>query len=112
MMTASGPNRSVANGGMRQAHYLSSSISCVELVRRHRAHHALVVDEQHRRIAAGAHAFAFLQRERAIGGGFAETDAELLLQVLGAVVAPGSAHGRLVQTVSLCLPTGLRLYML
>ncbi len=54
----------------------------VDLLASHRAAHALVVDEQHGCVAAGAHAFAFPQREGAIRRRLAEADAELLLQVL------------------------------
>ena len=46
----------------------------------------MVVHQQHRRIAARAEALAFLQGELAVGGGFAEVDAELLLQILGGAV--------------------------
>ena len=50
----------------------------VELVRVHPAAHSFVVDEQHRRVAAGTETLAFLERDRAVGGGFAEVDTELL----------------------------------
>ena len=60
----------------------------VELVRIHPAAHVLVVDEQHRRVAAGAHALAFLQRNGAVGRGFAEADAEPFLQVRGGLGRP------------------------
>ena len=49
----------------------------------HEALHALVIDEQHRGIAAGAKTLALLQRELAVGRGLAKADAEPLLQVFG-----------------------------
>src|SRR6478672_5846836 len=53
----------------------------VELVVAHEAAHGAVVDQHHRRIGAGAEAFALLQREQAVGRGAAHLDAQLLLQV-------------------------------
>ena len=64
------------------------------------------------RIAAGAHALAFLEREPAVLRRLAEADAEP--SPSGAPPRPSppdSAHGRLVQTVSLKRPVGLRSYI-
>ena len=54
----------------------------VDLFGAHQAAHPLVVDEQHRRVAAGAEALAFLQRDEAVRRRFAEADAELRLEML------------------------------
>ncbi|OMP13027.1 hypothetical protein COLO4_02409 [Corchorus olitorius] len=59
----------------------------VELLVAHEAAHVGVVDDHDRCITARAHAFAFLQREVAVGGGLVETDAQLLLQVVGSTFA-------------------------
>src|SRR5512147_1866915 len=61
----------------------------VEPLVAHEAFHALVVDQQHRRVATGAEALAFLQRELAVSTGFPETDAEPALEVLCRVVCAG-----------------------
>ena len=79
----------------------------VERGRRHPDAHALVVDQQHRRVAAGAHALAFLEREaRRRAWSRRSRRPSFALQVPAAAVAPCSAHGRLVQTVSLKRPVG------
>ena len=102
-------------GGERrdgQAHYLNSSISWSSLSGVIAHAHALVVDEQHRRVAAGAHALAFLQREARRRPWFRRSRCRA--SASGARrrrSRPCSAHGRLVQIVSLCLPTGFRSYM-
>src|SRR4051812_3138240 len=53
----------------------------IELVRTHGARHAFIVDEQNRRLTARAKTLRFLEREGAIRRGFAEADAQLLLQM-------------------------------
>jgi hypothetical protein len=83
----------------------------VDLVGRHQAAHPLVVDEEHRRVAARAEALALLQRHEAVRRRLAEADAELGLEVLRGLDASCRAHGRLVQIVILYLPTGWVLYI-
>ena len=72
-----------------------------------------VVDQHHRRIGAGAQAFAGLHGEHAVGGGAVGLDAELAGTGARSAVSPSrNWHGRLVQTLSLKRPTGCWLYML
>src|SRR5690606_18557596 len=66
----------------------------VELLGAHEAALPLVVHEQHRRVAAGALAFAFLQREQAVGRGLVVADAQLLLEVLPGLGAVAQRAGQ------------------
>ena len=54
----------------------------------------MVVEQHHRGVAAGAHAFAFDQGEFAVGGGFAVADAEFFLQVLTGIDAAAQGAGQ------------------
>ena len=78
----------------------------------HEAFHALVVDQQHRRVAAGAEALALLQRELAVGRGLAEVDAEPLLQMLGRPVRARQRARQVGADRQLAAAGGCRLYML
>ncbi len=56
----------------------------VELRVVHEAEHLAVVDQHHRRVGAGAQAFALLHREQAVGGRAALFHAEAAAQVVRA----------------------------
>ena len=58
------------------------------------------------------HAFAFHQRELAVGGGFLPVDAQLALEVIADAFAVAQGTGKFVQTEILFLPTGLTSNML
>ena len=53
-----------------------------------------LVEQHHRGVAAGAHAFAFDQGEFAVGGGFAVADAEFFLQVFAGIDAAAQGAGQ------------------
>ena len=48
----------------------------------HETAHVTIVDQQHRRIGTGTHAFTGLQSEATIGGGLPRFNAQLLTEVL------------------------------
>ena len=72
------------HGQAHQSRLLRAAASSLSGVIAHSI--CLLLCRKHRRIAARAHALAFLQREAAVGRGLVEADAELLLQVLARLV--------------------------
>ena len=78
----------------------------VDLFGRHPAAHAVVVHQQHRRIATGAHALALLEVNLPSAVVSLKSIPSFVLDVIGRMDATGSAQGRLVHTVILCFPTG------
>src|SRR5690606_17585722 len=66
----------------------------IEFLGAHEAALPLVVDDQDRRVAAGPLAFALLEREQAVGGGFVVVDAELFLEVFAGLGAIAQRTGQ------------------
>ena len=54
----------------------------------------LLLTSSDRRVAAGAEALAFLEREAAVGGGLVPVHAELALEMLGRLGRPGQRTGQ------------------
>src|SRR5574337_470164 len=59
-----------------------TSEELIDLFPRHPTAHLVIVHQQYRGVAAGAHALALLEGELAVRSGFVEIDAQPLLHIL------------------------------